>query len=175
MTARPEDSIVTTRSPREPADAGRRNALKCLGIAGVAGVGMSLGIVPDARADNVPGWPADAFKQKDKNDALKALYNQQAEKSDKITLDVPEIAENGAVVPVSFSSTLPNVTSMAIMIAENPFTLACVYKLPAGTEPSVSCRLKMAKTSAVIALVESGGKVYSTSKDVKVTLGGCGG
>jgi sulfur-oxidizing protein SoxY len=149
--------------------------LKTLGAAGVAGLGLSLGLVPDADAENVPGWPADAFKQKDKADALKALYGKTPQTSDKITLDVPEIAENGAVVPVSFSATLPNVTSMAIMVAENPFTLACVYKLPEGTEPSVSCRLKMAKTSQVIALVESDGKLYSTAKNVKVTLGGCGG
>jgi sulfur-oxidizing protein SoxY len=167
--------MTTIPHDHGPADAGRRAALKCLGVAGIAGAGLALGVAPDARAANAPGWPADAFKQKDKADAVKALYGKEAQTSDKITLDVPEIAENGAVVPVTFSSSLPKVTSMALMVAENPYTLACVYKLPDGTEASVSCRLKMAKTSAVIALVESDGKLYSTSKNVKVTLGGCGG
>lgn len=164
--------MIIIRHTNEPSDARRRFALKCMGI---AGLGLAFGAAPQARAENVPGWPADAFRQKDKADAVATLYGRKAQKSDKISLDVPEIAENGAVVPVSFSSTLPNVTSMALMVAENPFTLACVYKLPEGTEAAVSCRLKMAKTSSVIALVESDGNLYSAAKDVKVTLGGCGG
>ena len=159
----------------EPDDAARRFVLRCFGVAGVAGAGLSLGFAPRARAANVPGWPAEAFKQKKKADALEALYEEQAQKSDQVKLDVPEIAENGAVVPISFSTALPGVTSMALLIAENPFTLACVYRIPEGTEPAVSCRVKMAKTSDVIAVVESGGKLYSTTKNVKVTLGGCGG
>jgi len=156
-------------------DSGRRIALKVMGVVGFAGLGIGYGVVVPAFAANAPEWPANAFSKKNQVDAIEALYGKKAESSDKISLDVPEIAENGAVVPVSISATLPNVTSIAILIAKNPFTLASVYKIPPGTQPSVSSRLKMAETSAVIALVESNGKLFSTSKSVKVTLGGCGG
>ena len=79
------------------------------------------------------------------------------------------------MVPISVSSTLADVTSISILVAENPNALAASYKIPAGTLPSVANRLKMAKTTNVIAIVEAGGKLYSTSKEVKVTVGGCGG
>ncbi len=97
------------------------------------------------------------------------------EASDKVNLDAPEIAENGAVVPISVSSALPDVTSIAILVSENPFPLAASYRFRPAHRPMVANRLKMAKTSKVIALVESGGKIYSASKEVKVTVGGCGG
>lgn len=156
-------------------DSGRRTALKVLGIAGLAGLGIGYGVVTPVFAANAPGWPADAFSKKNQADATMALYGKTAQSSDQISLDVPEIAENGAVVPVTISATLPDVTSIAILIANNPFTLASVYTIPPGTQPSVACRLKMAKTSDVIALVESGGQLFSATKSVKVTLGGCGG
>lgn len=124
---------------------------------------------------SAPGWPEAAFQQKSEDDAIKQLYGKPFEKSDKITLDVPEIAENGAVVPVTISSTLPNVTAISILVPNNPSALAASYKIADGTMPSVGCRLKMAKTSNVTAVVESDGKLYTTAKEVKVTLGGCGG
>jgi len=120
-------------------------------------------------------WPDAAFKQKGEVDTLKALYGKGAEPSDKISLDAPEIAENGAVVPVSVSSSLPNVTAIAILVPENPNTLVAAYKIPDGTEASVSNRVKMAKTSKLVAVVESGCKLYSAAKEIKVTVGGCGG
>ena len=79
------------------------------------------------------------------------------------------------MVPIAVTSTLPNVTGIAILVLENPFTLAAAYKIPEGTQASVASRLKMAKTSKVVAVVESGGKLYSATKEVKVTVGGCGG
>ena len=79
------------------------------------------------------------------------------------------------MVPISVSSTLADVTSISILVVENPNALAASYKIPAGTVPSVANRLKMARTSNVIAVVEAGGKVYSATKEVKVTVGGCGG
>ena len=89
--------------------------------------------------------------------------------------DLQHIPSSGAVVLVSVASTLPNVTAISILVLENPNTLVAAYKIPEGTEPSVSNRLKMAKTSKVVAVVEAGGKLYSASKEVKVTVGGCGG
>jgi sulfur-oxidizing protein SoxY len=128
-----------------------------------------------ARAADAALWPKDAFTQKTEADAIKALYGKAAEASDQVKLDAPEIAENGAVVPIAVSSALPNVTSISIMVSENPFPLAASYKIPPGTSAMVANRLKMAKTSKVVALVESDGKIYSATKEVKVTVGGCGG
>src|SRR5664279_3210983 len=147
------------------------------GAATVALIGLgnpSFGLAPAYAAAN-DKYPEEAFKQKSDADAIKALYGKIAEPSDKVKMDAPEIAENGAVVPITVSSTLADVTSISILVAENPNALAASYKIPAGTLPSVANRLKMAKTTNVIAIVEAGGKLYSTSKEVKVTVGGCGG
>jgi len=141
----------------------------------LAGVGLGLTGWKRARAADASLWLKDAFTQKTEADAIKALYGKDAEASDQVKLDAPEIAENGAVVPISVSSALPDVTSIAILVSENPFPLAATYKIPPGTSGMVANRLKMAKTSKVVALVESGGKIYSASKEVKVTVGGCGG
>jgi sulfur-oxidizing protein SoxY len=143
----------------------------------VALVGLGnvpFGFAPALAAAN-DKYPEDAFKAKGDADAIKSLYGKTAEASDKVKLDAPEIAENGAVVPISVSTTLSDVTSISILIAENPNALAASYKIPAGTMPSVANRLKMAKTSNVIAVVEAGGKLYSATREVKVTVGGCGG
>jgi sulfur-oxidizing protein SoxY len=147
------------------------------GAVTVALVGLGnipFGFAPAFAAAN-DKYPEDAFKQKSEADAIKSLYGKTAEPSDKVKLDAPEIAENGAVVPVSVSSSLADVTSISILVSENPNALAASYKIPAGTLPSVANRIKMAKTTNVIAIVEAGGKLYSTTKEVKVTVGGCGG
>lgn len=120
-------------------------------------------------------YPEEAFKQKSEADAIKALYGKTAEPSDKVKLDAPEIAENGGVVPISVTTTLDKVTSISFFVAENPSALAASYKIPDGTIPSVANRLKMAKTSKVVAIIEADGKLYSATKEVKVTVGGCGG
>jgi sulfur-oxidizing protein SoxY len=135
---------------------------------------LGLGAASTSRAA-APGWPEDAFRQKTEADLLRVLYGKQVEVSGKVNLEAPEIAENGAVVPVSVTTTLPGVTTISILVPENPYTLAASYKFAEGTMPSIGCRLKMAKTGDVIAIVESEGKLYSASKQVKVTLGGCGG
>ncbi|MGB7603736.1 MAG: thiosulfate oxidation carrier protein SoxY [Candidatus Sulfotelmatobacter sp.] len=145
------------------------SGLATLGLAGAASVDRAR-----AAAD-ASKWPKDAFSQKTEAGALKALYGKTPEASDKVSLDAPEIAENGAVVPISVTTALPGVTSIAIIVAGNPFPLAAHYVIPEGTSAAVANRLKLAKTTNVIALVEAGGKVYSATKEVKVTVGGCGG
>ena len=135
---------------------------------------IGFGAMPAFAAAN-DKYPEDAFKQKSDADAIKALYGKTAEASDKVKLDAPEIAENGAVVPISVTTTLDKVTSISLFVAENPNALAASYVIPAGTLPAIANRLKMAKTCNVIAIVESGGKLYSATKEVKVTVGGCGG
>jgi sulfur-oxidizing protein SoxY len=146
------------------------------GAASVALIG--LGNLPFAAPANAAAndkYPEEAFKQKSEADAIKALYGKTAEPSDKIKLDAPEIAENGGVVPISVTTTLDKVTSISFFVAENPNALAASYKIPDGTIPAVANRLKMAKTSNVTAIVEADGKLYSATKEVKVTVGGCGG
>jgi sulfur-oxidizing protein SoxY len=147
------------------------------GAATVALIGLGnlpFGLAPAYAAAN-DKYPEEAFKQKGDADAIKSLYGKTAEASDKVKLDAPEIAENGAVVPVSVSTTLADVTSISILVAENPNALIASYKIPAGTVPAIANRIKMAKTSNVIVIVEAGGKLYSATKEVKVTVGGCGG
>ena len=153
----------------------RRVILKGAGAVALVGLGnIPFSLAPAFAAAN-DKYPEDAFKAKTEADAIKALYGKTAEASDKVKLDAPEIAENGAVVPVSVTTTLPDVTSISFLVSENPVVLVASYKIPAGTMPSVANRIKMAKTSNVIVVVEAGGKVYSTTKEVKVTVGGCGG
>ncbi|KJC43472.1 hypothetical protein UB31_23215 [Bradyrhizobium sp. LTSP849] len=145
------------------------------GAASVALIGLgNLPFAPVRAAAN-DKYPEEAFKQKSEADAIKALYGKTAEPSDKIKLDAPEIAENGGVVPISVTTTLDKVTSISFFVAENPSALAASYKIPDGTVPSVANRLKMAKTTNVTAIVEADGKLYSATKEVKVTVGGCGG
>src|ERR1700686_5817905 len=160
-----------------PADdrfsATRRLILKGVGSVALMGLGNAPFSLAYAAANDK--YPEDAFKQKSDADAIRSLYGKTAEPSDKVKLDAPEIAENGAVVPISVSSSLADVTSISILVADNPNALAASYKIPAGTLPSVANRLKMAKTTNVIAIVEAGGKLYSATKEVKVTVGGCGG
>jgi sulfur-oxidizing protein SoxY len=155
--------------------ANRRLILKGAATVALVGLGnLPFSLAPVLAAAN-DKYPEDAFKQKSDADAIKALYGKTAEPSDKVKLDAPEIAENGGVVPITVSSSLADVTSISILVAENPNALAASYKIPAGTLPSVANRLKMAKTTNVIAIVEAGGKLYSATKEVKVTVGGCGG
>jgi sulfur-oxidizing protein SoxY len=152
----------------------RRLILQGAGSVALFGLG-GVPFAASALAAANDKYPEEAFKQKSDADAIKALYGKPHEASDKVKLDAPEIAENGAVVPVSVATTLTNVTSISFFVSENPNALAARYQIPQGTVPSVANRLKMAKTCNVIAIVESGGKLYSTTKEVKVTVGGCGG
>ena len=161
--------------PHDGVPATRRLILQGAASVALLGLGnLPLGPAPAYAAAN-DKYPESAFKQKSDTEAIKLLYGKTAEASDKVKLDAPEIAENGAVVPVSVSTTLTEVTSIAFLVSENPNALIAQYRIPAGTVPGVANRIKMAKTSNVIVLVEAGGKLYSATKEVKVTVGGCGG
>ena len=153
----------------------RRLILQGAGMVALVGLGNVLFSLAPAFAAANDKYPEEAFKQKSDTDAIKSLYGKTAEASDKIKLDAPEIAENGAVVPVSVTTALADVTSISFLVSENPVALIASYKIPAGTVPAIANRIKMAKTSNVLVVVEAGGKLYSASKEVKVTVGGCGG
>ncbi|MDD3764605.1 MAG: thiosulfate oxidation carrier protein SoxY [Nevskiales bacterium] len=118
--------------------------------------------------------PNAAFEATALDGAYKQLGGTPAESAD-IDLSTPDIAENGAVVPVSVTSKLPGTEAIYILIEKNPNPLAAGFMIPEGTEPFVSVRVKVAQTCNVIAVVKAGGKLYSAAKETKVTLGGCGG
>lgn len=120
-------------------------------------------------------WPKESFEAESVQNALKNLYGSElTEASDKIEIKAPDIAENGAVVPVTVSTSL-NADAISIVAEGNPTPLAANFQLASNAQGFVSTRIKMGKTSNVIAVVKSGDKLYSARKEVKVTIGGCGG
>ena len=151
----------------------RRNVLKSGSGAALLSVLAAAGIITPGVA--LADWNKAAFEAKSMADTLKALGATTPADSKDVQLTAPDIAENGAVVPIGVASTLPNVTMVAIMVEKNPTTLAASFTLPAGTEPNIQTRVKMGQTSHVFAVVKSDGKFFMATKEVKVTLGGCGG
>lgn len=119
-------------------------------------------------------WNSLAFAAKNNDDAMKVSGYDGGVESNDIVLKVSEIAENGAVVPVEATSNITGTTSMAFFIADNPNPLIADFTFSNGALPFIFTRVKMAKTSIVRVAVKAGGKVYTTSKSVKVTTGGCG-
>src|SRR5574337_314613 len=107
--------------------------------------------------------------------AVEALGGSTAQNSADIDFQAPEIAENGAVVPLVIESKLPGTRLIAIVSEKNPHALSAVFHIPAGTEPYVMTRVKIAETSDVTALVQTDQGFFYTDRLVKVTLGGCGG
>jgi sulfur-oxidizing protein SoxY len=121
-------------------------------------------------------WPERAFSSVAAGAALTDLFGtDQTIPTDQIKLKAPEIAENGAVVPVTISSSLENIESISIVVAKNPRPLAATFEILPGTLPEISSRIKMGATSDVMVVVKTADGIYSTSKQVKVTIGGCGG
>ena len=121
-------------------------------------------------------WNKGAFETKSMDETMKALGGgAPAQSKDIAFFSTPDIAENGAVVPIGITSSVPKTESIAILVEKNPNMLAAVFNIPAGTDPSLSTRIKKGQTSNVYALVKADGKYYVASKEIKVTLGGCGG
>ena len=152
----------------------RRNFLKkTLLTTAVIGASAGILIIPK----NVhAAWPKAAFDKKDLSGALETLYGGTSiVESTKVKLKAPDIAENGAIVPINVKTNLKNVESIMIFVEENPQPLSSGYKLTSLSEPKIGTRLKMGKTTKVMAAVKSDGKIYTASKEVKVTIGGCGG
>jgi sulfur-oxidizing protein SoxY len=146
----------------------RREILKMTAIIGLM---AANGLITSAQANE---WEKQAFEGKSLDDVIKALGGGGTEKSTAINFTAPDIAENGAVVPLVIATTL-KASQMAIIVEKNPTALSGIFYFPEGAEPFVSTRVKMAQTSNVLALVKAEQKWYFTSKEVKVTLGGCGG
>ncbi len=151
----------------------RRTVLKSGSGAALLGMLAAAGLITPGMA--LADWNKAAFDAKSMADTLKALGAGQPADSKDVQVTGPDIAENGAVVPVGVASSLPNVSMVAILIEKNPNALAASFTLPEGTEANVQTRVKMGQTSNIYALVKSDGKFFMATKEIKVTLGGCGG
>jgi sulfur-oxidizing protein SoxY len=152
----------------------RRAFLKSAGGVGAVAVAIATGLLNPVTAF-AAAWNSLAFTTKDLNEAMKNAGYDGATESSDIVIKAPEIAENGAVVPVSATSNIAGTTSMAIFIDKNPAPMIADFQFMNGAEPFIATRVKMAKTSLVRITVKAGGKNYIASREVKVTIGGCGG
>jgi sulfur-oxidizing protein SoxY len=151
----------------------RRDFLK---LTGVFGALATIGALSQEEAlAQQAAWNKAAFETKSLNDTIKALGGAGVTQSADIAINAPDIAENGAVVPVGVASKIPNTQAVYILVEKNPNSLAAGFRIPAGTEPNVTTRIKMGQTSNVHAVIKAGDKFFIATKEVKVTLGGCGG
>ena len=153
----------------------RRNVLKAGGGASLMTLLAAAGwLAPETAA--AQAWNKNAFEAKTMDETMKAIGGgAPAQSKDIAFVSTPDIAENGAVVPIGITSSIPKTESIAILIEKNPNMLAASFDIPAGTDPSVGTRVKMGQSSNVYALVKADGKFYVAAKEIKVTLGGCGG
>jgi sulfur-oxidizing protein SoxY len=119
-------------------------------------------------------WNKAAFDAKALAEALKGLGVIAPQDSDKIAFKAPEIAENGAIVPLEITSGIPGTVAIYILVDKNPQPLAAIFEFVDGTEAFVATRIKMAESSKVRIVAKAGGKFYATTQEVKVTIGGCG-
>ena len=151
----------------------RRTFLKGTLAASATGIAVGAGLLTPATV--LAAWPKAAFDAKDVDSAVTAIVGGTPAASGDIKIKAPDIAENGAVVPVTVTTTIAGLESVSILASANPFPLLASFNMTAATLPYVSTRIKMGKTGNVVAVVKAGGKLYSASKEVKVTIGGCGG
>jgi sulfur-oxidizing protein SoxY len=152
----------------------RRVLLKGAVASGVVVAAAGAGLLTPRSV--LAAWPQNAFEAKSAGEALSTLVGgDNPAKSSDITIKAPDIAENGAVVPVTVEANMPNVESITVLVAENEQPLAASFNLGSDTMGYVATRVKMRKTSDVTAVVKAGGKLLSFNKEVKVTIGGCGG
>ena len=152
----------------------RRIFLKGSLATSVIGMAVSAGLITPRMV--LAAWPKAAFDAKTVDEAISGLFGSSTlTGSDKIKIKAPDIAENGAVVPISVETDIDGVESISLLAEKNATPLTSSFVLGKGAEPFVATRIKMGKTGSVIAVVKAGGKLYSTGKEVKVTIGGCGG
>ena len=148
----------------------RREMLKS--SAGVAAMLASMGLLPNVAH---AAYPQAAFDAKTMADLMKALGASMPTESPDVTVTGPDIAENGAVVPVGASTKLPGVKKLLILVEKNPAMMSAMFDVSDAVMPDFKTRVKMGQTSDVYALVKVGGQFLMTKKEIKVTLGGCGG
>jgi len=152
----------------------RRVFLKSTLASSAVAVAVGAGLLSPRQV--LAAWPKSAFEAKSLTEALNSLFGSDlAPGNDAIKVDAPDIAENGAVVPVTVETSLKNIDSISIISEKNRTPLVASFNMTGKTKGYISTRIKMGESSNVIAVVKSGGKLYSARKEVKVTIGGCGG
>ena len=152
----------------------RRIFLKGSLATGAAGLAISTGLLTPRMV--LAAWPKAAFEASTVDTAVQGLYGSSTlTGSDQIQIKAPDIAENGSVVPITVSTDISGAESISIIAEKNATPLAATFNLGPGTQGFVATRIKMGKTASVIAVVKTGDKLFSTGKEVKVTIGGCGG
>ena len=134
---------------------------------------LTAGLLLPLRA--LAAWNKEAFSAKTAADALRGLGIAASTESKEIVIEAPQIAENGAVVPIEVTSTLANTRSITLVIDKNPFPLTARFDFGEGALPYVKVNVKLGESSFVRAFAEAGGRHYSAAQEVKVTIGGCGG
>jgi sulfur-oxidizing protein SoxY len=152
----------------------RRMVLKGTGAAATLAAAVAAGLAAPARAF-AAAWNKDAFGAKSAKDALASLGASNAVPSKDISIEAPEIAENGAVVPIEVMSNIPGTRSIALVIEKNPFPLASRFDFTDDALPFVKLNVKIGESSFVRVVAEAGGKHYVATREIKVTIGGCGG
>ncbi|MFP4160384.1 MAG: thiosulfate oxidation carrier protein SoxY [Ectothiorhodospira sp.] len=140
--------------------------------AGTVGVAVGAGLLTPS---TVLAEAREDFKEGSMDEILNRAMGSDRHEEGHVRVDAPDIAENGAVVPVTVESDPDGVTEIAILAAANDTPLTSRYELGEGTHPSISSRIKMGESSDIVAVVKNGDGLYSGSKEVKVTIGGCGG
>jgi sulfur-oxidizing protein SoxY len=155
----------------------RRDALKAGSAATVYALAVAAGLIRPGEARAQAAWNKAAFEAKSFAEASKALGAASVAESAEVRFanPTPDIAENGAVVPITVASNLPRTQSISILVAKNPNTLAASFDIGEGAEQFISTRVKMGETSDVYALVKADGRFFYAKKEIKVTIGGCGG
>lgn len=152
----------------------RRTLLKASMATGTIAIAIGAGLLTPQAV--LAAWPKAAFDARNMDEALNALLgSKQSTASSDIQIEAPDIAENGAVVSITIKTSIPNAEQISLLVPENVSPLCASYLLSDNTEGFVTGRIKMRKTSDVIAIVKAGGKLHMAKKPVKVTLGGCGG
>ena len=151
----------------------RRTVLKGIWAVGALAGAVAAGLLGPGRA--FAAWNKGAFEAKSTIDAMKSLGLANAEDSKAIEIRAPDIAENGAVVPIDITSNIPGTTSISVFIEKNPFPYTATFDISQGAVPYVHMRVKIGESSPVRVVVAAGGRHYMTAKEVKVTIGGCGG
>lgn len=155
-------------------DAVRRVVLTRAGTAGALAAALATGLLKPERV-LAANWNKDAFLSKSAVDAVARIGASNAVQSKDVVIEAPEIAENGAVVPIEITSNVPGTKSIAVIVEKNPFPLTGKFDFMDGAVPFVKLNVKMGESSIVRVVAEAGGKHYVATREVKVTIGGCGG
>jgi sulfur-oxidizing protein SoxY len=162
------------RTQSVPQKSSRRTFLRTLALGGAYVAAVAAGWMRPLEL-LAAEWNKAAFDAKVLADALRHIGATSAVESDQILLKAPEIAENGAIVPVEITSKIPGTQTIYVIADKNPQPLVAIFDIASGLEPFISTRIKMGESSKVRVLVKASGKFYVATQEVKVTIGGCGG